>query len=191
MDLDLIRERLVRYRKRLVDDPVVQRAAVALILRDGRDGAELLAIHRSEREGDPWSGHIAFPGGRCQPEDPDLYATASRETFEEVGIDLRRVGEPIGQLDDLQAVGRGRRLDLVISPYVCRLTAPVTPVLNPHEVQTALWVPLTALHLPDAKVTHRYELDGLVTRHEAFLYEDYIIWGLTYRILRQFLDLIV
>lgn len=190
MDVDLIRERLRRHRKQAVDDPAVQRAAVALILQDGPESAEFLAIHRSERDGDPWSGHIAFPGGRQHPEDRDLYATASRETFEEVGIDLEHTGEPIGRLDDLRAVGGGRRLDLVISPYVCSLKSAVTPVLNPYEVQTALWVPLRALRDPNVRGRHRYEINGLETHHDAFIYENYVIWGLTYRILQQFLGLI-
>ena len=190
MDVELIRARLDRYRRQAVDDAGVQRAAVALILRDEPQSAEFLAIHRSEREGDPWSGHMAFPGGRQHAEDPDLDATASRETLEEVGIDLARVAEPIGRLDDLRAVGGGRRLDLVISPYVYRLTTQVTPVPNPSEVQTALWVPLADLRAPQTQGKYRYEIQGFETEHDAFIYRGYVIWGLTYRILERFLEVI-
>jgi 8-oxo-dGTP pyrophosphatase MutT (NUDIX family) len=190
MDVDLIRQRLGRYQRHAEDDSDVQRAAVALILREDPPATEFLAIHRSEREGDPWSGHMAFPGGRQHTEDRDLYATAARETLEEVGIDLESAAEPIGRLDDLRAIGGGRRLDLVISPCVYVLRTQVTPILNPTEVQKALWVPLTKLHHPDTRGTYRYEVNGLETHHEAFVLEGHVIWGLTYRILQRFLDVI-
>lgn len=190
MHVDLIRERLRRYQRYSENDAQAQRAAVALILSQDTAATEFLAIHRSERDGDPWSGHMAFPGGRQHADDRDLYATASRETLEEVGIDLERVGEPIGRLDDLRAVGRGRRLDLIISPCVYALKTPVTPVVNPLEVQTALWVPLARLQHPDMKGSYRYEINGLETHHDAFIFEGHVIWGLTYRILRRFLEVI-
>jgi len=190
MDVDLIRDRLSRYERQVVEGREFQRAAVAIILRTGAVSAEFLAIHRSEREGDPWSGHMAFPGGRQHLSDADLHATAARETLEEVGIDLGVSGEPIGCLDDLQAVGGGRRLDLVITPCVYSLTTTVIPVLDPREVQSAVWVPVHTLNEPHIQGTHRYEIDGFETHHEAFLYEGYVIWGLTYRILRQFLALL-
>jgi 8-oxo-dGTP pyrophosphatase MutT (NUDIX family) len=190
MDVDLIRDRLNRYERQAVDGSEFQRAAVAIILRDGASSAEFLAIHRSEREGDPWSGHMALPGGRQHKSDLDLRATAARETFEEVGIDLHRVGEQIGCLDDLQAVGGGRRLDLVITPYVYSLKTAVRPVIDPREVQRVVWVPVRTLNEPHVQGTHRYELNGFATHHDAFLYEGHVIWGLTYRILRQLLGLL-
>ena len=62
------------------------RAAVAMVLRPAAGGAsEVLLIERAEKPGDPWSGHMAFPGGRLDPSDPDPRFTAERETFEEVG----------------------------------------------------------------------------------------------------------
>jgi 8-oxo-dGTP pyrophosphatase MutT (NUDIX family) len=190
MDVEAIRQKLQRYERQVVDGSGAQHAAVALILRAEPQSAEVLAIHRSERDGDPWSGHMAFPGGRQHPEDRDLYATASRETFEEVGIDLEENGEPLGCLDELCAIGHGRRLDLVISPYVYLLRGPVAPVLDPREVQNALWVPLATLRQPSTKGSYRYEINGLETYHEAFVYEGYVIWGLTYRILQRFLEVV-
>lgn len=191
MDVDLIRQRLQRYERQVVDASRAQRAAVALILRAESHSAEVLAIHRSEREGDPWSGHMAFPGGRQHAGDRDLYATASRETFEEVGINLEENGEPLGCLDELCAIGHGRRLDLVISPYVYFLREPVATVIDPREVQTALWVPLATLRHPGTKGSYRYEINGLETYHDAFVYEGHVIWGLTYRILQRFFEVVV
>ncbi|HEV8382740.1 MAG TPA: CoA pyrophosphatase, partial [Gemmatimonadales bacterium] len=74
-------------------------AAVAVILHESDDGLEALFIHRAVRVGDTWSGQIAFPGGRREPSDHDLLATAIRETLEEVGVDLSRA-ERLGVLDD-------------------------------------------------------------------------------------------
>src|SRR5215213_7642971 len=76
----------------------LRRAAVALVLREGSEGPELLVIKRSEAEHDHWSGHMALPGGRVEPEDENLLATAARETFEEVGLDLGAGGEALARL---------------------------------------------------------------------------------------------
>src|SRR5688500_11808432 len=81
-----------------------RRAAVALVLRDGPQGLELLFIRRAEHPLDPWSGQIAFPGGRAEPGDADLRTTAIRETAEELGFDLAADAEYLGHLDEVQAM---------------------------------------------------------------------------------------
>lgn len=190
MNVDTIRKRLRTHRPVLVDGDGWTRAAVAVILREGAEGAEFVAIRRSDREGDPWSGHMAFPGGRQHPSDRDLLATAVRETQEEVGIDLAQHGQPFGRLDDLRAMARGRPLDMVISPVVFAVTHPVTLVLNPHEVHTALWVPLLPLARGEARGTFRHDHEGQTLELEAFVYEGHTIWGLTYRILTGLLEVL-
>ncbi|MCU0304549.1 MAG: CoA pyrophosphatase, partial [Thermoanaerobaculales bacterium] len=119
-------------------------AAVAAIARDGADGAELLFIHRAEDPRDPWSGHMAFPGGRVDPADRDPLAAAVRETVEEIGLDLERDGELIGRLSDVAAVGRGRPLALVIEPYVFAV-GPAAELSPNHEVAGLVWVPMAYL----------------------------------------------
>src|SRR5439155_1604605 len=84
------RRALREHRAHPVDAPGARPAAVALVLIEGREGLEALFIHRAERAGDPWSGQVALPGGRHEPSDPDLLATAIRETLEETGVDLSR-----------------------------------------------------------------------------------------------------
>ena len=74
-------------------------AAVAVVLRDAKGTPELLLIERARREGDPWSGHMAFPGGRLDPTDSDPRSAAERETLEEVGVRLARA-ESLGRLDE-------------------------------------------------------------------------------------------
>jgi 8-oxo-dGTP pyrophosphatase MutT (NUDIX family) len=190
MQIDAIRERLCSYRPVQVEGTEFARAAVAVVLRDGETGAELIVIHRAHRRGDPWSGHMALPGGRQDPADRDLPATAARETLEEVGVDLAGHAECLGTLDDLRAIGRGRPLDLIITPFVYALAQPVTLVPNHAEVQSAFWVPLASLRRREARGTFRHQVAGHDLEHPAFVYEGYTIWGLTHRILSGFLDML-
>ena len=161
-----------------------------MVLREGPQGSEFIAIRRSERAGDPWSGHMALPGGSQHPSDPDLEATVARETREEVGIDLLTHGQMLGRLDEVRAYGGGRPLSLIISPFVFTVTAPVTLVLNRHEVESALWIPLDFLREREAQGSIRFSLGGQEVEHSAFVYRGHTIWGLTYRILAGFLAML-
>lgn len=159
-------------------------AAVAAILREGgRDGAEVLLIRRAEREGDPWSGHMAFPGGRRDEGDADLHATAVRETREEVGLDLATHGALLGRLADLEAIARAKRTGLFITPFVFALTGEATLVFDPEEVAEALWVPLGPLVRGDGAGTVFYEREGMSIELPCWRYEGRVIWGLTHRML--------
>ncbi|HSQ01309.1 MAG TPA: CoA pyrophosphatase [Candidatus Dormibacteraeota bacterium] len=190
MGLDHIQTRLAAFRPSVIDEPKVARAAVALVLADAAAGVELLLIQRAIRDDDPWSGHMALPGGRRDPGDADAVATASRETHEEVGVDLRAGAELIGRLDELRAVARHRPLDLVITPVVFALQRPVALRPSPREVESALWVPLSFLASADAEATHVRTLDGVTSEYPAFRYQRYTIWGLTHRILQGFLEVV-
>lgn len=190
VELSVIRKRLQSHRGMDLGSSTDQRAAVALVLQPGLQGSEILAIRRTERPGDPWSGHMALPGGRMDPSDSDLAFTAARETHEEVGIDLARRGRAIGKLDDLRAMSRGKAVDLIISPYVYSLDEPHPAVPNPREVKEAFWIPLR--HLVDqhpslgTNATPRYTEDG----YPAFYIDDNAIWGLTYRIVGTLLEIV-
>ncbi|HEU4565535.1 MAG TPA: CoA pyrophosphatase [Gemmatimonadaceae bacterium] len=164
-----------------------RRAAVALILRPGEgDALELLMIKRAAYEGDPWSGHVALPGGRQEP-DESVEDTAIRETREETAIDLAREARLLGRLDDLEP--RSVRLPrLVIAPFVFAYAG--DPMVTPSpEVAEAFWVPVTALRDPAASREIVLELTGGPRRVPSFQHGEYTIWGLTERILRQFLEL--
>jgi len=162
-------------------------AGVAALLRPADTGTEVLLIQRSDQPGDPWSGHMALPGGRAIDEDPSIRHTAERETFEEVGIDLANVGQYLGRLDDIAAVGRGKRINLTIAPHVFATPANVETVANPREVQNILWIPLREL----AAKTHRsemtYEYDGMSLRLPCWRWQEHVVWGLTYNILEMML----
>jgi 8-oxo-dGTP pyrophosphatase MutT (NUDIX family) len=190
MTIEHIRERLAQYQPVVAEAAGYARAAVAIVLREGDSGPEFIVIHRAHRRGDPWSGHMALPGGRQQPRDSSLFATAARETLEEVGVDLERCGTALGHLDDLRAIGRGRLLDLIITPVVCALHAPVMLTPDEREVQSAFWVPLASLRRGEARGTYRHTINGLELEHPAFVYEGHTIWGLTHRILTGFLEVL-
>lgn len=170
-----------------VREPSVSEAAVLLVLRP-TDPLELLLIERAELEGDPWSGHMALPGGRRDPEDTDLLATALRETEEETGIVVPRA-DVLGRLDELGPAASRRRFNLIIAPFVATVPAGTGAEPSPDEVETALWVPLTRLASDDAVDEVLIQLEGEEIRLPALNYEDYIIWGLTHRILTGFMDL--
>lgn len=167
----------------------VSEAAVALVLRP-RDELELLLIKRAERERDPWSGHMALPGGRRDPDDPDLVVTAFRETQEETGVPLARTGVLLGALDELSPRS-GRLPPLVIAPFVVGVPADTLATPDFHEVAAAVWIPLPALRDPGAVSEILIELEDGRRAFPSLRYQGYVIWGLTHRILAQFLDLAV
>lgn len=185
LSLDQIRRALAARRVELVRDPARPRAAVALVLRGGQRSPELLFIERARHPGDPWSGHMAFPGGRVDPGDRDPRAAAERETHEEVGLSLAGA-EPLGQLDDLEGRHAGRRLPLVISAYVYHLGEDAGPLAPNHEVEATLWVPLATLVDP----RHHVEYPVASVGYPGIQVGDpqrHVVWGLTYRFLETFL----
>jgi 8-oxo-dGTP pyrophosphatase MutT (NUDIX family) len=164
-------------------------AAVALVLRP-RERLELLLIKRAEVHGDPWSGHVALPGGRRGTGDADLVDTARRETEEEVGVPLARVSTLLGVLDDVAPM-TPRLPPIVITPFVFAVPAATVAHPDAREVQAALWVPLDALRETSAfaEITVTVATGDEMTV-PSFVIGDYAIWGLTYRILQQFLELV-
>lgn len=164
-------------------------AAVAAIVRDVGDDTEVLFIRRADNPRDPWSGHMAFPGGRFDPTDPDLFETAIRETREEIGLDLREAASPIGQLDEIEAIARAKPTGMIIRPYVFRLEsdAPIVPPTD-LEVAEVLWGRLGPLARGEADTTLRYVRDGYDLTLPAFDVAGRTVWGLTYQMLRTLLD---
>jgi len=158
-----------------------------LVLVEGAEGAEILLIKRAERAGDPWSGQIAFPGGRRDPRDRDLVGTAMRETREETGVELA-AAERLGVLDDL-APRYTTLPPIVVRPFVFAL--PRRPVLTTNaEVQRAFWVSLARLSHPDSRSEITLPLPEGERTFPAYRLGDDIIWGMTERILTPFVHTI-
>ena len=164
-------------------DGAPARAAVSVTFRSDRGEPEFLLIRRAEREGDPWSGQVALPGGRWQREDQSLEDTALRETHEETGLDIRASGRVIGALDELRP--RSTLLPpIVVTPYVAHI-APSAPLVLSDEVAAAFWVPWARLLDPELDYETEVSARGAIWRVPAFHLEGHVVWGLTERILRQ------
>jgi 8-oxo-dGTP pyrophosphatase MutT (NUDIX family) len=185
---------VVRLRRSLAEhppavvrpEPHMRLAAILLALRARADGdTELLMIKRAEAEGDPWSGHIACPGGRMEDGDHDLAVTAVRETWEETGVDVARDGRLLGHLDDISP--RTPVLPpIVIRPYVGLVRTGVE-IVPSREVAAAFWVPVSALREQTAWGFAQISVGGALREVSVFQHGDYTVWGLTERVLRQFL----
>jgi len=167
----------------------VKRSAVALILRELDDHIEVLMIKRADREGDPWSGHMAFPGGRMDRQDVTGLRTAIRETEEETGIFLDKAGHCIGRLSDIVSRPHSGRQPMVVTPYVFRLHTAVSIEAN-HEVAEAVWVPLRFLMDRGNRETMTWGRGKLQMNLPCYFYEKRRIWGMSLRMLDELLGLI-
>ena len=168
-------------------EPPMRRAAIALVVRPGELGEpELLMIKRAEHEKDPWSGHVACPGGRMEPADRDLEQTAIRETLEETGVDLGKVGRILGTLDDISP--RTPVLPpIVIRPFVAVVPASVETIQS-EEVAAAFWVPFSALRQSASWGNGLVKVRGVERQVPIFTHGEYLVWGLTERVLKQLLQ---
>jgi 8-oxo-dGTP pyrophosphatase MutT (NUDIX family) len=166
-------------------DGIVE-AAVALLLREN-PALEVLLIHRAELEGDPWSGHIALPGGRREAHDPDLLATALREAEEELGAAVGRHGEPLGALPEI-APSSPRLPPILIAPFVIGVPRGLALDPDPREVQSAFWVPVGALRDSAAATEVLLEDERSTRRFPGVRHGSHTVWGLTLRALRSLFD---
>jgi len=161
-------------------------AAVAAVLADGPTGPELLFIRRAEHPEDPWSGHMAFPGGRVEPGETPVEAVR-REVLEEVGLDLDHDAAALGRLSDLAAIGRGRPMGLVIVPFVFELTRRAELVTN-HEVEEAVWVPLSFLAERANRSSLAWRQGPTEITLPCYRWQGRVIWGLTFAMVDELLE---
>ena len=175
----------------LVTDPSLKRAEVALVLNPAidREDPNILFIQRAEHKDDPWSGQMAFPGGRREPEDALDGAAARRETFEEIGLALS-ASQLVGRLDDMRGRHGGRSADLVISCFVF-IVESVSALRPNHEVSDVVSLPISRLLDPSLRTTVRYDAAAGLEFPGVFLDPDdpRVVWGLTYRFLTGFFSL--
>ena len=178
-----------RARVEELEEEGLRWAAVALVLRGATIGvAELLFIRRAERVGDPWSGHVAFPGGRRDAGDVTLEETARRESMEELGLELGVDARLIGVLDDLRP--RSAVLpSIAVRPFVYVLEREVVLVPN-VEVHSAFWVSVPELLDPARATEHVFDRGGARLRFPAYRFGDDVVWGMTERIVTQLISIV-
>jgi len=170
----------------LILEGTIVQASVALVLR-ARDPLEVLLIKRATSERDPWSGHMALPGGRRDAADVDALDTARRETLEETALDLVGTGTALGRLDDVRP-SSPRLPKLTISPFVFGVPADADASVASREVAQVFWVPIDQLRSHNTRSSVSIPLPGGQREFPSFLLFGEHVWGLTYRILEQFLN---
>lgn len=181
-----IRERLDGVEPYRPDRPGRIEASVALLLAEARDGPEVLLIRRAEKADDPWSGQMGLPGGRRESRDPDLLTTARRESLEEVGFEPP-IEALLGELDEL-APTTPVLPPVVVRPFVFGLRSR-PPTHRSAEVVEVVWVPLA--HLAERERMTAVSVRGVERTVPAFVIEGNIVWGMTHRIIKPFLELVL
>ncbi len=163
-----------------------KQAAVLALLYPGHDGlARMLLILRKKYAG-VHSNQVAFPGGKVDPIDIDLRATALRETFEEVGAPPEKI-QVIKALTQVYIPPS----NFEVQPFLAVCQNPGTFVLQPAEVEAAIEV-LLADFFDDSVLCHQtlatsYAENILVP---AFNFNGHIVWGATAMILSEIKDLL-
>lgn len=189
IDFSQLTSQLAAHRhRRLPGRRWLARAVVAVVLRDEPgQGPCVLLMRRAQRTGDPWSGHMSFPGGRLSPADASGFHAAMREALEETGLQLRE-DEFVGRLSDVVTRRHERPVPMLVSPYVFKLERETAWTLN-HEAVETLWVPLDFLadHRNRAPLTWRVGVLNL--RLPSYVYEGRTIWGLTLLMLNELIRL--
>jgi 8-oxo-dGTP pyrophosphatase MutT (NUDIX family) len=168
---------------------VLKRSAIAMILRKSGHETEVLMIKRAESEGDPWSGHMAFPGGRMEPGDRHGLDIARRETEEEIGLTLGKADPCIGRLSDIMTHPQLKRRPMIVSPYVFRLDREVRFTPN-YEVAEVIWVPLAFLMQRSNRQKMHWRRGGVDLPLPCYHYQGRTIWGLSLMMLDELLDLL-
>lgn len=161
------------------------RAAVCMILkpRDTKDGVEVLLVQRKISESDPWSGHMAFPGGRSKESDGKIFNTAIREVREETSIDVGKC-ELLGTLDDSLPGNKS----LAVTPFVVLAPKTIVPKIDSKEITDYVWIPLD--FFMDKKNSSPMKVKRFGEDYEvtSYLYmNSYVVWGMTLRLIDDFL----
>lgn len=160
---------------------VLRPASVLIGLQETPQGVVVLLTKRSSRlKHHP--GQIAFPGGKQDPGDADVTATALREAWEEVALPPSQV-RPLGLLPAHETV-----TGFQVTPIVARIDGAFTPKAEPGEVEEVFTVPLSHVATPGNFSVERRRWRGVWRQFYTVPYGPYYIWGATARILRALAD---
>ena len=181
----LIDKIISKMRRRLQTSVPIQSvhgetAGVAAIFKG--NPLQLLLIERAQRQGDPWSGQVAFPGGRVQAQDTNFMETAARETREEVGLDLRKDSRFLGYTGPFQ--GKNNPVRVVTAVFEIDGDPHIVPN---EEVKSYRWAQVSDLLSKDGRWTYVLKIGGTNLTFPALRYQSYVIWGLTERMISKLL----
>jgi 8-oxo-dGTP pyrophosphatase MutT (NUDIX family) len=175
---DALRQRAARK----ADHPDFRQAAVLLPLYVIEAGPHLVLTKRTELV-PTHKGQISFPGGGFEEADGDLLATALRESREEIGLRPEDV-EIVGTLDDTVTVTSRH----VVRPFVGFVPHPYPYRLDPFEIERLIHLPISALLRGAPFREETWEREGRPVTVFLYEYEGDTIWGLTARVLKQFIE---
>jgi len=154
-------------------------AVLVLVFPDDEGEARLVLTERADRGGHH-SGEVSFPGGRAEPHDADLVATALREAAEEVGLDPLAAGVRVLGTLSVQWIPVS---NFTVTPVVAVAERRPVLVAQPSEVAAILDAPLSAF-LPDGElILVEREIRGWDLRYAAYPVEGLGVWGMTARVL--------
>ena len=130
------------------------------------------------------SGQVAFPGGRCDPQDVDLEATALREAQEEIGLHPLDV-RILGRLNEFLTITNYR-----VTPIVAAIPWPYPFRLAEVEVSKVFTIPLLWLADPTHLEERQRKLPANYGTVSVLYYQPYegeILWGASARITQALL----
>ena len=152
-------------------------ASVAILMRSDD---HICMIRRAVKEGDYWSGHMGFPGGRRDEDDADLLQTAIRETHEEIGVQLHS-SHCIGRLNDLI------HPRLHVAGFVFETPKIESYILEESEVSSVYWLPMAAFRDPNLRRTRQASYKGQPYDTPEVLIGSCDVWGLSLRFIEDLL----
>tara|TARA_X000000368_G_C22947558_1_gene675109 strand:- start:80 stop:697 length:618 start_codon:yes stop_codon:yes gene_type:complete len=168
-------------------DKEINRASVSIFIFNPSRiyESEVLLIQRAKNENDPWSGHMAFPGGRYQNSDESILNTAVRETLEEIGFDIKKEfsnfeltrNNIIPRLSDVETLKILEKIT-VVTPFLFGLEKKPKIKMN-KEVDQFFWVPLRFFLNSKNRKLRNFNINGQEIQLPCYFYKHKIIWGIT------------
>ncbi|PCI28398.1 hypothetical protein COB52_03710 [Candidatus Kaiserbacteria bacterium] len=166
-------------------------AAVSIVFQQAANqNLRFLMIRRAINDSDPWSGQMAFPGGKKESSDINLDATVVRETREEVGLDLLKTADCFGRLDEIQGRTSGAKIPLIIAPYVYWIDETPEFILDPEEVHSTTWVNFSHCLKTESHRNHKIRFQDNDIDLPCIEHSPVPIWGISYLMLKNLTDLV-